>query len=174
MLRLAVLQFSSDVINVITGMKHDCLACHLANVFQPCCVSEKVVSSPYSDVYRGFISTDTTQSMMCAIRRTHHDLKVVFCLGMLLPTIIILIRNLSQALHTYRDLDCLLCLLWNIWGCMCSTDSFKFWWPRGYIRSSSYDHHHHLESGNLCHSCHIFLYFVFDVVVPSYCLSCFI
>ena len=38
---------------------------------------------------------------------------------------------------------------------MCSTNSFKFTWSRGYICNSSY-YHYQIESINFSHACHIF------------------
>ena len=74
----------------------------------------------------------------------------------LLPPFIIIRQDCPQALNTYGEWPCwvskymsrifcwgcaehisfrrrILCLLRKIWGCMCSTDSPKFWRLRGYI-----------------------------------------
>ena len=90
-------------------------------------------------------------------------------LDILLPTIIIIIQECSQALTICKclwSLSCggvpnmLLVLLitfhchWYIWGCMCSTDPFQLRWLRRYIHSSCY-YHHQIGSINLTHY-HIF------------------
>ena len=43
----------------------------------------------------------------------------------------------------------------NIWGCMCSTGTFQYWWLKGYIYGSCY-YHHQIGSIHLPHCYHIF------------------
>ena len=86
-------------------------------------------------------------------------------LDILLPPIIIIIQECSQALKICKCLWSLSCggvpnmLLFlsitfyfhqYIWGCMCSTGPFQFGWLRGYIHSSCY-YHHQIGSINLTH-----------------------
>ena len=90
-------------------------------------------------------------------------------LHILLPTIIIMRQECSQALQICKCLCSLSCggvsnmmLVLSItfhchcciWGCMCSTGPFQFRWLKGYIHSSYY-YHHQLGSINLTHSYHI-------------------
>ena len=92
-------------------------------------------------------------------------LKSSSVLDILLPPIIIMMRECSQALNTCRCAWCLSCgcvssmLLvlsitfhchYYIWGCMCSPDTFQFWWLKRYILSSCY-YHHEIGSINLTH-----------------------
>ena len=86
-------------------------------------------------------------------------------LYILLPTIIIIIQECSQALELCKCLWSLSCggvpnmLLvlsiifhfhWYIWGCICSTGPFQFKWLRGYIHNSCY-YHHQIGRINLTH-----------------------
>ena len=96
-------------------------------------------------------------------------------LYILLPTIIIIIQECSQALETCKCLwslsgggvpNMLLALLitvhfhWYIWGCICSAGPFQFRWLRGYIHSSCY-YHHQIGSINLT------LFIIFRGCVPE-------
>ena len=91
-------------------------------------------------------------------------------LGILLPTIIIMRQECSQALKIYKclwrlsyggvsNMMLVLSITFHchcyIWGCMCSTGPFQFRWLREYIHSSCY-YHHQIGSINLTHSYHIF------------------
>ena len=86
-------------------------------------------------------------------------------LDILLPTIIIIIQECSQALKICKCLWSLSCvgvtnmlLVLSItfhfhlymWGCMCSTDPFQFRWLRGYIHISCY-YHNQIGFINLTH-----------------------
>ena len=48
-------------------------------------------------------SIDTAQSMMCAIDGIHNGLKIVFCLGMLHPPIIMMMLNCLLELNTLGE-----------------------------------------------------------------------
>ena len=91
-------------------------------------------------------------------------------LDKLLPTIIIMRQECSQALKICKCLWSVSCggvsnmmLVLSItfhchcykWGCMCPTGPFQFRWLKGYIHSSCY-YHHQIGSINLTHSYHIF------------------
>ena len=91
-------------------------------------------------------------------------------LDILLPTIIIMRQECSQALKICKCLWSLSCegvsnmiLVLSItfhyhcyiWGCMCSTGPFQFRGLKGYIHSSCY-YHHQIGSISLTHSYHIF------------------
>ena len=57
----------------------------------------------------------------------------------------------------------------NIWSCMCSTGPFQFRSLKGYIHSSCY-YHHQIESINLTHCYHIFLWLcAWDVCYIIFC-----
>ena len=86
-------------------------------------------------------------------------------LDILLPTIIIIIQECSQALKICKCLWSLSCggvsnmlLVLSItfhchnykWGCMCSTGPFQFRWLKLYIHRSCY-YHHQIGSINLTH-----------------------
>ena len=104
-------------------------------------------------------------------------------LYILLPTIIIIIQECSQALEICKCLWSLSCggvpnmlLVLSItfhfheyiWGCMCSTGPFQFRWLRGYIHSSCY-YHHQIGSINLTHH-HIFPWLcAWDVCYIIFC-----
>ena len=77
-------------------------------------------------------------------------------LDILLPPILIMMQDCSQALSTCKCLWSLSCggvfnmllllsitfhYYYNIWGCMCSTGPFQFRWLKGYIYSSCYYNH---------------------------------
>ena len=91
-------------------------------------------------------------------------------ISLLLPTIIIMRQECSQALNICKCLWSLYCggvsdmmlvplitfhCHYYIWGCMCSTGPFPIRWLRGYIHSSCY-YHHQIGSINLTHSYPIF------------------
>ena len=106
-------------------------------------------------------------------------------LYILLPTIIIIIQECSQALDIRQCLWSLPCggvpnmLLVlsiafhfhrNIWGCMCWTGLFQFRWLRGQIHGSCY-YHHQSGSINLTHY-HIFPWlYAWDVCCIIFCHS---
>ena len=104
-------------------------------------------------------------------------------LDILLPPIIIITRECSQAWKICKCLWILSCggesnmmlVLWItfychcIWGCMCSTGPFPFRWLKGYSHSSWY-YHHQIGSINLTHSCHIFSWLcAWDVCYSIFC-----
>ena len=103
-----------------------------------------------------FNSPYIAQFMGCVISRIHYGLRSYSASDILLPTIIIIIQECSQALKICKCLWSLSCggvsnkLLvlsitfhfhYYIWGCMCSIGSLQFRWLRGYIHSSYYYHH---------------------------------
>ena len=105
-------------------------------------------------------------------------------LYILLPAIIIMIQECSQALEICKCLWSLSCggvpnmllvpsitfhFSQYIWGCMCSTGPFQFRWLRGYIHSSCY-YHHQIGSINLTHD-HIFRACVPEMFVISYSVT---
>ena len=58
---------------------------------------------------------------------------------------------------------------YNIWGCVCSTDPFKYRWLKGYIYSSCYCHHQ-IGSIHLSHCFHIFPWLcAWDVCYIIFC-----
>ena len=105
-------------------------------------------------------------------------------LDILLPPIIIMMQDCSQALITCKCLWNLSCggvsnmllvisitfhFYYNIWGCMCSTGPFQFRWLKGYIYSSCYNHHQ-IGSIHLSHCYHIFPWLcVWDVCCIIFC-----
>ena len=102
-------------------------------------------------------------------------------LYILLPTIIIIIEECSQALEICKCLwnvscggvpNTLLSITFHfhkyIWGCMCSIGPFQFRWLRGYIHSSSY-YQHQIGSINVTHH-HIFPWLcAWDVCYIIFC-----
>ena len=97
-----------------------------------------------------FNSPYIAQFMGCVISRIHYGLRSYSASDILLPTIIIIIEECSQALKICKCLWSLSCggvsnkLLvlsitfhfhYYIWGCMCSIGSLQFRWLRGYIHS---------------------------------------
>ena len=105
-------------------------------------------------------------------------------LDILLPTIIIMMQDYSQALSTCKCLQSLSCggmsnmLLvlsitfyfhYNVWVCMCSNGPIQFRWLKGYIYSSCY-YHHQIGSINLSHCYHIFPWLcAWDVCYILFC-----
>ena len=105
-------------------------------------------------------------------------LKSCSVLNSLLPIIIIIMQECSQALRICKCLWSLPCggvsnmlLVLSItfhchhyiWDCMCSTGPFQFMWLKGYIHSSCY-YHYQIGSINLTH------YHIFSMVVCTRCL----
>ena len=109
-----------------------------------------------------FIYPYIAQFMGCDIGRIHYDLKVLFCYRHLLPLIVIIMQDCSQALKIWMPVEL---ILWSpidylslpllSWGCMCFTGPFQFRWLKGYIYNSCY-HHYRIGSINLTHRYHIF------------------
>ena len=104
-------------------------------------------------------------------------------LDILLPTIIIITQECSQALKICK---CLWSLSYGcvsnmmlvlsitfpfhyIWGCMCSTGPFQFRWLKGYIHSLCF-YHQQIGNINLAHSYHIFPWLcAWDVCYIIFC-----
>ena len=103
-------------------------------------------------------------------------------LVILLPSIIIIKQDYSQALNTnVCRVSCggvfnILLVLsitfhfhYNIWGCNCSTGPFQYRWLKGYIYGSCY-YHHLIGSIHLSHCYHIFPWLcVWDVCCIIFC-----
>ena len=58
---------------------------------------------------------------------------------------------------------------YNIWGCICSTGPFQYWWLKGFIYSSCF-YHHQIGSIHLSHCYHIFPWLcAWDVCYIIFC-----
>ena len=116
--------------------------------------------------------------MGCVIGRIH------MALDILLPSIIIIVQDYSQALNTYKCLrvscggvfNMLLVLsitfyfYYNIWGCSVQLAHFSSRWLKGYIYSSCY-YHHQIGSIHLSHCYYIFRGCVPEMFVTSYSVT---
>ena len=115
----------------------------------------------------------------------HYGLKVEFCFRYLLPPIIILMQDCSQALNSCKCLqslscECVLKMLlvlsitfyshYNIGGFMWSTGPFQFMWLKRYIFSSCY-YHHQIGSIDLTHCYHMFPWLCAWDVFASYSVT---
>ena len=126
------------------------------------------------------ISTEIVHFMGCVLGRIHYGLKVVFCFRHLLPSIIVIMQDYSQALNTYVcRVSCggvfnmllvlsITCYLhYNILGCMCSTGPFPFMWLKGYFYCSC-NYNNQIGSIHLSHCYNIFRGCVPEMFVTSY------
>ena len=115
----------------------------------------------------------------------NNDIKVVFCLGILPHTSIIMMQDYSQALSTgsvcwaypvesvsKMELVLSVTFFWKYMSCICSTGPFEFRWLKRYICNPSH-RHHQIASVHLSNCCHIFRFCVPKAVVPSYFVVCY-
>ena len=116
--------------------------------------------------------------------RIHMALRLYSVLDILLPPIIIIMQECSQALKTCKRLQSLSCggvsnmllvlsitfVIKYICGCMCSTDPFRSRWLKGYIHCSCY-YHYQIEDISLPHCYHIFCGRVSEMLVASYSVT---